>query len=74
MYDQAHTQAYINNDHLGGGLINAYPQQARLTAAFCEPYVCREHKDFMCKTLKLCTIDWHNLNFTGFKKGETKSI
>lgn len=44
MYDQAHTQAYINNDDVGGGLINAYTQQERLTAAFCVPYVCKKHK------------------------------
>lgn len=74
MYDQAHTQAYINNDHLGGGLINAYIQQANLTAAFCVPYVCKKHKDFMGKTWKLCTIYQHNLHFTGFKKAEMKSI
>ena len=69
-----HTQAYINNDHLGRGFINAYTQQASLPAAFCMPYVCKKHKDFMGKTWKLCTIYRHNLHFTGFKKEKMKSI
>lgn len=47
MNDQAHTQAYINNDHVGGGLINAYAQQLRLTAL---PYVSKKHNDFIGKT------------------------
>lgn len=49
-YDQAHTEAYINNDHVGGGLFNAYTQQASLTAAFCVPYVSKARKDFMGET------------------------
>lgn len=67
LYDQTHIQAYINNYHVGG-LINAYTQQVRLTAAFCVPYVSKKHNHFMGETWKLCTIYCLNLHFTGLKK------